>query len=316
MNKFYILVFTLFSISLVAQTKADLENFTFTKDTFLNGKEGIKNYSSGNILLPNDYNKEFDAWSGWSISNIKDNKTPGYGNQYSAITGSGAEGSKNYAVTYVNGSSKLLLNNTAKGGIVNGLYITNATYTALSMKSGDAFSKKFGGPSGNDPDFYSVKIKGWNKGAVTKDSVVVYLADFRSADNTKDYITSTWQYVSLVTLGAVDSLNFTVASSDVGAFGINTPTYFCIDQISTANGLTSIVETPKELVKIYPNPTTDFITIDKKLESKNITAIDLSGKAITLPSIGRNSYSTKELLPGIYFIKDENTVLGKISKRF
>jgi hypothetical protein len=37
---------------------------------------------------------------------------------------------------------------------VTGAYFTNTTYAALSMLSGDSFAKKFGGASGDDPDWF------------------------------------------------------------------------------------------------------------------------------------------------------------------
>jgi hypothetical protein len=142
---------------------------------------------------------------------------------------------------------------------------------------------------------------------------VVYLADFRPADNTKDYISTKWEYVSLISLGLVDSLSFSIASSDVGAFGINTPTYFCIDQVSTANGTTPVIESASEQAKIYPNPANDFINIDHKTELNHISAIDLSGKSIIMDAVGNNIYSTSEMIPGLYLIKDKNAIIGKIS---
>jgi MYXO-CTERM domain-containing protein len=38
--------------------------------------------------------------------------------------------------------------------------------------------------------------------------------------------------VSLASLGAVQSLRFSLASSDTGEYGINTPAYFAMDNLS------------------------------------------------------------------------------------
>ena len=59
-----------------------------------------------------------------------------------------------------------------------------------------------------------------------------YLADFRFADNSRDYITDIWDNVDLTGLGLVKSLEFTLTSSDMGDFGMNTPAYFALDSIS------------------------------------------------------------------------------------
>src|SRR5690606_3999585 len=116
--------------------------------------------------------------------------------------------------------------------IVDGLYITNTTYTGLSMRDGDVFSKQFGGPTGDDPDFLRVDVEGFDQDGSSKGIVEFYLADYRFTDNSLDYIVDEWTWLDLSTLGTVTSLQFTLASSDVGSFGINTPTYFAFDELS------------------------------------------------------------------------------------
>jgi hypothetical protein len=61
--------------------------------------------------------------------------------------------------------------------------------------------------------------------------VEFYLADYRFADNRDDYILDTWQYVDLTSLGMIKSLEFTLSSSDIGEWGMNTPAYFAIDTL-------------------------------------------------------------------------------------
>ncbi len=180
----------------------------------------------GDSSFPNDYNASFDSWSGFAISNTTDNTTPGYFNQYSAITGNGAGGSSTYAVSYsqtwVKFATTLDLNGL-------GSSITNTTYAALSMLNGDSFAKKFGGASGNDPDFFKLTILGFNGGTATGTLVDFYLADFRFVDNSQDYVINQWTSVDFSPLGMVDEIRFDYTSSDVGRFGINTPTYFALD---------------------------------------------------------------------------------------
>ena len=106
------------------------------------------------FFLPNAFNDVWESWTGWSISNITDTTTPGFLNQYSAIPGEGVESSANYAVTFVAGSSILKLTDEALGNAFTGLYVTNSTYAYLSIKDGDAFAKKFGGVTGDDPDYF------------------------------------------------------------------------------------------------------------------------------------------------------------------
>jgi hypothetical protein len=119
------------------------------------------------------------------------------------------------------------------GKPVKGMYITNGTFAALSMKNGDIFAKKFGGITGNDPDYFLLTIKAYSNGTLSTNGVDFYLADFRNADNTKDTIITNWTWVDLSSLGNTDSLVFRLSSSDNGQFGMNTPSFFCIDNVIT-----------------------------------------------------------------------------------
>jgi hypothetical protein len=59
-----------------------------------------------------------------------------------------------------------------------------------------------------------------------------YLADYRFEDNAEDYIVKTWEWFDLSSLGRADSLMCTLGSSDTGMFGMNTPAYFCVDNLT------------------------------------------------------------------------------------
>ena len=102
---------------------------------------------------------------------------------------------------------------------------------ANAMRDSYFGAKKFGGASGDDADFFKLTITGFN-GAAETGSVDFYLADYRFGDNSLDYIVSNWTYVDLSSLGTVNSLKFSLASSDSGTFGINTPAYFAMDNLS------------------------------------------------------------------------------------
>ena len=54
---------------------------------------------------------------------------------------------------------------------LNGFYVTNATYTYLSMKDGDGFTKKFGGAHGMDADYFKLIIYGNDSEGNKLDSV-------------------------------------------------------------------------------------------------------------------------------------------------
>lgn len=252
---FTLVLFLMVSVWSYAQTTADFENFDLEPGEALNGSDGSSGFSSGNLFLPNSYNPDFNAWSGWAISASTDVTTPGFMNDLSAITGSGYN-STAYAVSFASPQSIIKLEGAAAGGAVEGMYVTNGTYPYLSMLEGDGFAKKFGGESGDDPDFFLLTIKKYISGELSSDSVNFYLADYRFEDNSLDYIVDDWTYVDLSPLGNADSLQFTMSSTDNGMFGMNTPAYFCIDDLTTADMLvrTQRTELPPANLRISPNP--------------------------------------------------------------
>ncbi len=202
---------------------------------FWNGSNTAGGFTAGSpagtATFANSYNTDFGFWSSFAYSNTTDTTTAGFTNQYSAFAGMGAGGSANYVIAYPPGGEWAVNFSNPLDFTGGGLSLTNTTYAALSMRDGDTFAKKFGGVSGDDPDFFRLTIEGWS-GAVSLGTVDFYLADYRFADNSLDYIVSDWAFVDLSVFGTdVSKLTFGLASSDTGVFGINTPTYFALDNI-------------------------------------------------------------------------------------
>jgi len=119
---------------------------------------------------------------------------------------------------------------------VNGFYYTNTTYAYNSMLFGDFVGKKFGGTTGDDPDFFTLTVYAHSTlnatGNYRVDTFEFPLADFRFADTTQDYILKSWKYADLnplVKMAVLDSLEFKLSSSDVGQWGMNTPAFFAVD---------------------------------------------------------------------------------------
>jgi len=215
---------------------ADLENLPLGANQYWNGSDGSGGFTTGPGFFNNLYTIDpwsgWAFWGGWAYSNMTDTTTPGYTNQYSAIAGGGQGGSSNYGVAYQDTYTPTTPTVTfAQPTVVDGAYFTNTTYTYLILRDGDpsGYSKKFGGATGSDPDWFCVTVTGKDAGGQTTGSEDFYLADFRSDDNAKDYIVSDWTWADLGGLGEVKSLEFTLASSDSGAWGINTPAYFAMD---------------------------------------------------------------------------------------
>jgi hypothetical protein len=317
MKKTLTLIFAVLTIAMNAQTTADFENFNLAAGSSLNGSDGSGGFQLANAFLPNDYNSQWSSWSGFAISTMQDTTTAGYLNDLSAITGSGYN-SLTYAAAYLTGEKRIALEGDAAGGIVNGFYITNSTYAYLSMRDGDAFSKKFGGITGDDSDFFLLTIKKYKDGVLGAETVEFYLADFRSTDNSQDYIVNTWEYVDLTSLGDVDSLSFNLSSSDNNAAGMLTPAYFCMDDFTTADYMVSTTGIEKPSFDIFPNPTTEFIIING-IESANTTFIitNMNGQIIKNGQISDfdNRVLVGDLVNGNYVISVD-TEAGIVSEVF
>jgi len=186
-------------------------------------------FRSGAAVFGHTYFPSFDGSSEWTYSNVTDTTTPGFTNQYAAFTGTGANGSPNYAIANALSPAQVTLVDEAT---VLGGYVTNTTYTALTMQTGDAFSKAFGGASGDDPDYLLLTVTGFDAGGTQTGAVDFFLADYRFADNSNDYIVDRWTWVDLTPLGEVASLAFSMSGSDTGDFGLNTPAYFALDDLT------------------------------------------------------------------------------------
>jgi uncharacterized protein DUF4465/PEP-CTERM motif-containing protein len=194
-------------------------------------------FASGGATFNNDFTNFGGGccWQGWSYSQTTDTTTPGFGNQYSAIPGTGAGGSATYGVAFTGGQvgAQGPVSRITFGSEVSllGAAITNTTYAALSMQNGDTFSKKFGGASGSDPDYYILTITGRDASDAVTGSVDFALADYRFAEDALDYIIRSWVFVDLSGLGSVAALEFSLDSSDQGFGFLNTPSYFALDDL-------------------------------------------------------------------------------------
>lgn len=213
------------------------DDLNLDPESFYNGSDGAGEFESNGVVFNIFYDDEFGPyWEGFAYSNTTDTTTPDFTNQYSAVTGTGANNSSIYGVAYLGFFGIIPTIIFADEVNLAEAYITNTTYAFFAMQDGNAPAKKFGGDTGDDPDWYLLTITGKNASGDETGEVEFYLADFTFDDNSQDYIVDEWTAVDLSGLGMVKSLEFSVSSSDEGAFGINTPTYFAIDSIAIDRG--------------------------------------------------------------------------------
>ena len=304
-NHLFTILFALFSTSIIAQNIAGFENLSLPSESYWDGSDlsGQHNnsifyssFSSGDYSFSNTYDTTYGAiygfWSkGWAYSNITDSVTSGYENLYSAKAGGGFFGSQNYVVG--TNTSTIVFNQPSYFSAM----ITNSTYAANSMRDGDMFAKKF---TNADQDFFKLTVLGFYSGTLV-DSAEFYLADFTHADSTEDYIVNDWQYMIMQNT-LYDSVQMKLTSSDVGQFGMNTPAYFCLDNIGGVP--TNITENNSIDISVFPNPTSNVVFFENNFGSLIFTAtvFDSFGRMVFQPSVSPKSMDVSNLPTGIYYI--------------
>jgi len=283
----------MFAATTISGQNADFESIILANESYWNGSDysGTTNgvglfdttITDGFHEFSNQYDTTWGAswgfWSGWAFSNQTADTTSGLPGQYSSYAG-GAYNGSNYAIGQ-DGSEIILA-----GGVSPELLITNVNYAAYSMLNGDSFGKEFGSQydangsvDGTDgEDWFLLKILCYNLSDVLVDSVELYLADYRFADNTQDYIQKDWTTVSLNSSETLGRLKFSLTSSDEGQSGMNTPAFFAIDNLSA--GSVNIEE--NELAyRIFPNPAIDIVNIQTNSDKGTIEIFDITGKQIS-----------------------------------
>lgn len=173
------------------------------------------------ITVPPSF--QYDYWSGFAYSNINDNSTPGFGNQYAAysIDGQDVSGSGNYGVMYIGSVIDL-----PSGEKPESIALTNATYSAQSMLNGDGFSQAF---SADNDDYFEAVFTGYDalggEGSQTG-MVTAVLADFRSDNAADHFILDDWTSFDLTGLGDAVSIKVSLNQSQGG-----TPSYLALDNL-------------------------------------------------------------------------------------
>ena len=173
------------------------------------------------------------SWYGFCPSKSTDNKDYGDGdwtsNQWGSITGGGVSGAgDSYFLGFWNSSEDTNTRPTTPACFISygggafdpeEVYVTNSAWGYYSMKNGSAFNKQF-----DVGDKCTLHIYGVRGGFISG-KVDVLLADGAN-------ILNKWQRVDLDSLGDnVDMIYFQVTSTDTGAWGMNNPAFFCLDNL-------------------------------------------------------------------------------------
>jgi len=229
---------------------ADFEDVALGTQGIWQPEEGYNEMLSGGWSFTNYYSSHF--WGGFTASNRTDLTPTGLSAQYTAASGGGYDGSAQYAVAYTMGAQTEVSAVDGTLHTVTGCYVTNNLWAYQNMLVGDYTATAFGGPSGNDPDWFKLTATGKNANGQTVGTLDFYLADYRFTNNEEDYILNTWEWFDLSPLGPVATISFSLSSSKNDSYGMITPAYFCMDNFNGGE----IIDLPPYIA----NPVSDVIS--------------------------------------------------------
>lgn len=266
----------------------------------------------------------YKTWWGFTASNSSDNsyKSNPITYQYSAMAAGGIvlnsdgtvkkdsygapEVSKDvpYIVSYASSSfarhPAQILFNDGKNYKPEGVYVNLNSYAYYSILLGDGFARAF-----TEGDKFTLVIHGV-KDDESETTVEVPLASYTNGDLTA---ARGWKYVDLTSLGEVNEIYFSMNSTDKGTYGVNTPTYFCLDKLSVRpadnGGISQISGDGCE------------IRYDRESKTVHVAGSDFTGVYNSLGQCVRrseqSSFSIEDLPAGVYIVKSRGSHL-KITK--
>lgn len=172
------------------------------------------------VTFTTNYTPSWGSWMGYAISSrtatTYDAKTM-TPDQFNNITGKANSGS-NFCVVQTYGETIDI--NLAEGALIKGFYYTNDAWTVDAILNGDGMTPgKF-----DDTDWLKCTVTGTkaDKSTATVDIVLAEKGDY----------VKEWKYADLSSLGKVVSLSFVFTGTKNNDYGLTTPAYMCIDDIT------------------------------------------------------------------------------------
>lgn len=222
-----------------AEVVITFEDLTVPEAGFFNGNPGnlapgqsvTVPWTSGSVSFANQFSIDafygYASWAGFSYSDVAASGAATFSNQYASNPGGGYE-SPTYAVAYQDSFTPFLPVITLPVATeVSGFRIANTTYAFGSMQDGDGFSDPL--PTGTG--WFATTATGFVGGSVTG-SATFFLGDRRGDSPTG--ILSGWAWFDLTPLGVVDRIEFSFDGSQYSEYGLTTPAYFAMDNLTVA----------------------------------------------------------------------------------
>jgi hypothetical protein len=209
------------------------------------------------VTFNNSFDSTYQSFTGFALSRrplteFSFGSSAEYlnGNDTISQSGAGADGSATWAVAYVDTSaSDEVVIEAPTNSFIDSLSINNTATTARLIEFGN-FDGTFGvQPFGSraQDELFTVRFVDSSPGATGLEFVEVELASYDLASNTLSVLRD-FTSIDLTALGTPTRIAIDFTSTDTGAFGINTPTYVAIDNVSLTS--TSVPE-PSSLAFIF-----------------------------------------------------------------
>ena len=173
-----------------------------------------------------------------------------------------------YWASFMEGTAQVMFND-GKQYAVKGMYVTNNATTYNECLNGGGVARALN----QEGDYLKLIATGYDANGEVTGTTEFVLAN---CENGVQNVVSQWIWWDMSSLGTVDHINFTMASTDVGDWGINTSTYFCMDKLQ-------VVESPSSAV-------------DNNLAVKTVAAtqyVNLAGQTSNRPFDGMNVVVTR-----------------------
>lgn len=285
------------------QLDANTNLLMFNEETLDDGDTLIISYDQDEeIKVSLEAFIEWGMLSGFEISNATDETFIDYSTPLAVQPLEGANGTAHYAVAFVlidfMGDDPTAtipvaatFENIPEDYTLDHFYVTNQTIAYNYMTSGY---------NSNNEYYMDLVIRAYNEEDFI-DSVVVSLGDFRDGN---DFVMEDWTLVDVSHLEGITSLTFDLESNDAGEWGINTPMYFGLDEITFVeveeddNGI-SVDEITQNALRIYPNPAKDVIYFSETVE--NFSLINSIGQVV-ITTEQTKQINVSELATGVYYM--------------
>lgn len=139
-----------------------------------------------------------------------------------------------YWASFMEGTAQVMFND-GKLYNVKGMYVTNDAASYNECLNGGGVARALN----QEGDYFKVIATGYDANGEVTGTAEFILA---SCVNGEQNVVNQWTWWDLSGLGTVEHILFSMESTDVGDWGINTSTYFCMDKLQV-EAVTTAVDT-------------------------------------------------------------------------